>query len=523
MDLVVRNGRILDGSGNPWYRGDVGVESGIISVIGALNESADRVIDAQGMVVTPGFIDIHGHSDYNVLREPRVESKVRQGVTTEVIGNCGNSAAPMNEALREYRVKYMSVMMGDEQVLTWATMRDYMGLVDGQGAAFNVVPLVGHGTLRQNAMGSEDREPTGSEMREMKRLLTESLEAGAWGLSTGLIYTPSVYADTDEIVELAKVAAKYDSLYATHIRGEGDTLIEAMEEAIAIGRIASVKVQISHFKACGSKNWGKTAATLRMVEEARTQGVDVTFDQYPYTASSTGLASILPRWVQDGGAASLLKRLRDSNVRDRIRAEPTEEMEDWSKIVIVGAKGNPSYEGLSLQEIARLEGKVPLDSMCDLLVGEEAQVMVVLHEMVEDDVERVMRSPLGMVGSDGRSVSPDGVYGRSMVHPRYYGTFPRILGEYVRRGVVTLPEAVRKMTSAPAQRLSIWKRGLIRIGFKADLVIFDPATVKDEATFEEPHRHPSGIPYVIVNGVPVVDQGEHTGATPGRVLRKGLP
>ncbi|MFH2112210.1 MAG: D-aminoacylase [Candidatus Bathyarchaeota archaeon] len=522
FDLVVRNGVILDGSGNPWYRGDVGVSSGVIAAIGKSGESADRVIDARGMVVAPGFIDIHSHSDYNVLREPRAESKVRQGVTMEVIGNCGNSAAPMSEALREYRSKYMAAMMGDEQRYNWTTMGDYMGLVESLGAAFNVVPLVGHGTLRQNAVGNEDREPTNSEMREMKRLLRESLKAGAWGLSTGLIYTPSVYADTDEIVKLAKVTAEYDSIYATHIRGEGDTLIEAVDEAIAIGRRANVKVQIAHFKACGSKNWGKTAATLRMVEEARAQGVDVTFDQYPYTASSTGLAALLPRWAQDGGAVKLLERLRDPKVRNRVRAQPTEEMEDWSRIIIVQAKGNPRYEGLSLQEIAGLEGKEPLDSMCDLLISEEAQVMVVLHEMVEEDVVRVMRSPIGMVGSDGRAVSPDGMYGRSMVHPRYYGTFPRVLGEYVRRGVIALPEAVRKMTSAPAQRLGIWDRGLIRVGFKADLVVFDPATVKDEATFEDPHRYPSGIPYVIVNGVPVVDNGEHTGALPGRVLRKGV-
>ncbi|HEX9914946.1 MAG TPA: D-aminoacylase [Candidatus Bathyarchaeia archaeon] len=519
-DLAIVNGRIIDGTGNPWYRGDLWIRGDTIAAIGGAKRRADRVIDARGMVVAPGFIDIHSHSDYTILREPRAESKVRQGVTTEVIGNCGNSAAPMSEELQEYRRRYMTAMMGDDQVYTWETMADYMGLVERIGVAFNVATLVGHGTLRQNAVGNEDREPTDGEMAEMVRLLRESMEAGAWGLSTGLIYPPSVYAGTDELVALAGVAAEYGGLYSTHIRGEGDTLIEAVREAVEIGRRAGASVQVSHFKACGSKNWGKTADTLRMVEEVRSEGVDVTFDQYPYTASSTGLTSILPRWVQEGGADRLLERLKDPKVRDRIRAEPTEEMEDWSRLVVVQATKSPGYEGQSIQEIASREGSEPLDSVCDLLVKEGAQVMIVLHEMVEEDVVRVMRSPLGTVGSDGRAVSFGGVFGRSMVHPRFYGTFPRVLGKYVREGVLSLPEAVRKMSGANAQRLGLPDRGLVREGFRADLVVFDPDTVNDEATYTEPHRYPSGIPYVIVNGVPVVENGEHTGAIPGRVLRK---
>ena len=522
FDLAIVNGRIIDGTGNPWYRGNLWISGDTIAAIGGPKGEADRVIDAHGMVVAPGFIDIHSHSDYTILREPQAESKVRQGVTTEVVGNCGNSAAPMSEELEDYRRRYMAAMMGDDQVYTWETMADYMGLVERIGVAFNVATLVGHGTLRQNIVRNEDREPTDGEMAEMARFLRESMEAGAWGLSTGLIYPPSVYAGTDELVALTRVAAEYGGLYSTHIRGEGDTLIEAVREAIEIGRRAGAKVQVSHFKACGSKNWGKTADTLRMVEEARAGGVDITFDQYPYTASSTGLASILPRWVQEGGTDKLIERLKDPQVRDRIRAEPTEEMEDWGRLVVVQAANSPGYEGLSLREIASREGREPVDSVCDLLIRESAQVMIVLHEMVEEDVVRVMRSPLGTVGSDGRAVSPGGVFGRSMVHPRFYGTFPRVLGKYVREGVLSLPEAVRKMSGANAQRLGLPYRGLVREGFKADLVVFDPDTVNDEATYTEPHRYPSGIPYVIVNGVPVVENGEHTGALPGRVLRKTL-
>ncbi|OGD48308.1 hypothetical protein A3K69_03935 [Candidatus Bathyarchaeota archaeon RBG_16_57_9] len=519
-DLAILNGRVIDGTGNPWYRGDLWVSGDTIAAIGGVKAKADKVIDARGMVVAPGFIDIHSHSDYTILREPRAESKVRQGVTTEVIGNCGNSAAPMNKGLQEYRRSYMAAMMGDDQVYTWETMADYMGLVERIGAAFNVATLVGHGTLRQNTVGNEDRPPTEGETAEMARLLRESMEAGAWGLSTGLIYTPSVFAGTDELVDLARVASEYGGLYSTHIRGEGDTLLEAVREAIEIGRRAGARVQVSHFKACGSRNWGKTADTLRIVEEARGLGVDVTFDQYPYAASSTGLASILPMWVQEGGASRLLERLRNPQVRERIRTEPTEEMEDWGRLVVVQAINSPGYEGLSLGDIAAREGVDPLDSMCDLLVREGTQVMIVLHEMVEEDVVRVMRSPLGIVGSDGRAVSPGGVFGRSMVHPRFYGTFPRVLGKYVREGVLSLPEAVRKMSGATAQRLGLHDRGLIREGFKADLVVFDPETVSDKATYTEPHRYPSGISHVLVNGVPVVEDGEHTGALPGRVLRR---
>jgi len=519
FDIIIKNGRVIDGSGNPWYHADVGITNDIITVINNLETAeASRVIDTEGMIVAPGFIDIHSHSDYPILIEPEGHSKIRQGVTTEVIGNCGSSAAPMNQALREYREKYDKSQLGDEFEFNWGSMKEYLDLVRSQGISFNIVPLVGHGTLRQNIIGNDNRAPTEIEYQEMKRLLTQSLEEGAWGLSTGLIYTPNLYAKTDEIIKLVRTLRDYDGIFTSHIRGEGDTLIEAVEEAITIGKETGVKTQISHFKACGSRNWGKTKITLKMIKDARDRGIDVTFDQYPYIASSTGLASILPSWAHEGGAEKLLQRIRDPDTRERLRAEPTEEMEDWNRILIAHAANNAEYEGKTIQEISVFEKKTQFDAMCDLLLAEDAQVMVILYEMCEEDVQRVMQDPNGMIGSDGRAMSPEGVFGKSKFHPRYYGTFPRVLGYYVRAGIISLQEAVRKMTSAPAQRLGLKYRGLLKEGFMADITIFNPDLVKDEATFIDPHRYASGIPYVIVNGVVVIDNGEHTGALPGKTL-----
>ncbi len=520
-DMIIEGGRVMDGSGNPWIKADVGIVAGRIEAVGRLaGAEAGRRVDAAGHVVAPGFIDIHSHSDYTVLVDPRVESKVRQGVTTEVVGNCGSSAAPMNAEVRAYREKYMRASLGEDFEFDWETMAEYMDLIDASGASFNVVPMVGQGTVRQNVMGYENREPTGSELEEIKGLVAGAMEDGAWGMSTGLIYTPSTFAKTDEIVELAKVLRNFDGVYFSHIRGEGETLLEAVEEAVEIGERAGVPVQIAHFKASGKAFWGRTKDSLRLVEEGRRKGVDVTFDQYPYVASSTGLSALMPHWAQEGGADRLLERLRDPEIRRKISDGPATVTRDWALVMIASAKNHPQYEGKSIEEVAKLEGKEEMEAVFDLLIAEDAQVAIVSFGMSEEDVRRVMRSPFGMVGSDGRAVAPRGILGRGKPHPRYYGTFPRVIGHYVREGVITLQEAVRKMTSAPAQRLGLRDRGLIREGFRADIVVFDPANVKDEATFVDPHKFASGIPYVIVNGTLVVDDGEHTGALPGKALRK---
>lgn len=521
FDILIKGGRIIDGAGNPWFRADVGVVGDTIKSVGRLAGAESKTkINAEGLVVAPGFIDIHSHSDYNVLIDPRVESKVRQGVTTEVVGNCGSSAAPMNAEVRAYRERYMRARLGEEFEFNWETMADYLGLIESGSASFNVVAMVGQGTVRQNVMGFEDREPTRIELEEMKGLVAAAMEDGAWGMSTGLIYTPSTFAKTDEIVELARVVAEHGGVYFSHIRGEGETLLEAVREAVEIGERAGVPVEIAHFKASGRPYWGRTEQSLRLIEEGRQKGVDVTFDQYPYIASSTGLAALMPHWAQEGGADRLLERLSDPEIRQKIKEGPATVTRDWASVVVASAKNHPQYEGKTIAEVAEAEGKDEMESVFDLLLAEEAQVQIVSFGMSEDDVRRVLRSPYGMVGSDGSAVSPRGVLGEGKPHPRYYGTFPRVLGHYVREGVITLQEAVRKMTSAPAQRLGLRDRGLLREGFKADIAVFDPATVKDEATFTDPHRFASGIMFVMVNGTLVVEDGDHTGALPGRPLRK---
>lgn len=517
-DIVIKNGRVLDGSGNPWFYADIGVTDDTISYIGK-GVKGEQTIDAKGLMIAPGFIDIHSHSDIPLLLDPRGMSKITQGVTTEVIGNCGTSAAPMNKELQDYRNKYSRSQIGEDFYFDWTDLDSYIGKVEKQGIALNLAPLTGHGTIRQNIMLDENRAPSDSELNEMKRLLRTSLKQGSWGLSSGLIYTPSQFAETDELIELAKELLPYDGLYVSHIRGEGATVVPAIREAIEIGKKAGVRVQISHFKVCGAKNWGISDQTLQLVIDARDRGIDVDFDQYPYTASSTSLAALLPPWVHEDGIDKLLERIKSKEIRDRIRTDPMEEMDDWSRLMIVHALNTPEYQGLTLQEIADKEQKDPLDAMCDLLLKENGQVMIVLFEIDEADVRRIMRSHLGMVGSDGRAVAPESIPG--MVHPRYYGTFPRAIGHYVREGVISLQNAVRRMTSAPARRLGLKDRGLIIEGYKADITVFDPVNVRDVATFTDPHQYSEGIEYVIINGVPIIEKGEHTGKLPGRALRKG--
>jgi N-acyl-D-amino-acid deacylase len=518
-EIVIKNGRVLDGSGNPWFYADIGVTGDTITYIGK-GIKGEKTINAEGLMVAPGFIDIHSHSDLPLLIDPRGMSKITQGVTTEVIGNCGSSAAPMNKRLQDYRNKYARSQTAEGFVYDWTDLEAYIKRVEQQGVALNIAPLTGHSTIRQNVMLDDNRAPSDTELNQMKQLLRDSLKQGAWGLSSGLIYTPSQYAETEELIELAKELGPFDALYASHIRGEGATIIPAIKEAIEIGTKAKVRVQISHFKVCGAKNWGISDKTLQLVIDARDRGIDVDFDQYPYTASSTGLASLLPPWVHEGGMDKLLERIKSKEVRDRVKAEPVEEMEDWSRLMVVHARNNPDYEGLNLQEIAEKEQKTPLDTMCDLLLKENGQVMMVLFEIDEADVRRIMQSHLGMVGSDGRAVSPESIPGK--VHPRYYGTFTRALGYYVREGVIPLQHAVRRMTSAPARRLGLKDRGLLREGYKADITVFDPVNILDRATFTEPHQYSEGITYVFVNGVPIIEKGAFTDKYPGKVLRKSL-
>jgi len=520
-DIVIKNGKVLDGTGNPWFYADIGIKDGVISEIGEVDD-AEKIIDASGCIVSPGFIDIHSHSDLTLLIDPMAQSKIRQGVTTEVVGQCGNSAAPMNDWVREYRDRFSRSMVPDDFCFDWTTMASYMRRLEEQGIAVNVAPVVGHGTIRMNVMGYENREPTNTELDEMRDLVREAMKDGAWGMSTGLIYPPSVYGKQPEITELAKVVSTFNGVYFTHIRNEADKLLEAVTEACEIGRDSGTRVQIAHFKASGRNNWGKTRQSIALVEKYRREGVDVTFDQYPYIASSTGLTALLPHWSQEGGAEKLLEYLKDPVMRKKMAADMRLKY-NWDEILVTNAKNHPQYNGKTLQQVAEMMNKDPLNAYFDLLVMEDTQVPSVMFGMNEEDVRRVMQSPYMMVGSDGSARAPTGIWENNVPHPRLYGTFPRVLGHYVREGVLSLQEAVRKMTSASAQKLGLKDRGLIKEGMKADITVFNPATVKDLATFTEPQRYPAGIPYVIVNGVLAVEDGEHTKALAGRVLRKKSP
>ena len=525
FDVIMKNGYLIDGTSNPWFEADIGIKNGKVLEIGDLSsEDANRIIDAKGFVVCPGFIDMHSHSDYSLLVNPKAESKIRQGVTTEVNGNCGDSPAPIEgltaeavEEAKEYKLD-----------IDWSTLGEYLDRLAKQGIALNVAQLVGHGTIRNAVMGYKNMPPTSEELGEMKALVVQAMRDGAFGLSTGLFYPPCCFAKTDEIIELCRIVVKYGGIYTSHIRGEGDPLIEAVAEAIEIGEKANIPVEISHHKACGIENWGKVKKTLRMIEEARSRGVDITCDVYPYEACGTDLVSMVPTWAHEGGVDKLRERLRDPKNRERIRKEmlaglpnweSSVKQSGWGKIKVIGWKEHKEFEGKTLAEIAELKNVDSFDLTFDLIMKKESPELVEFA-MSEEDVSDVIKHPLSMVGSDGWAIAPYGVLGESKTHPRSYGTYPRILGKYVREEkTLSLEEAIRKMASLPAQKLGLRDRGMIREGMWADVVVFNPKTVMDEATYEYPHRYPEGIEYVLVNGEIVIDKRKHTGALPGKILQ----
>lgn len=510
LNLVIKNARLVDGTGAPWFYGSIGVLGERIAELGQVDTPAQRVIDAAGRVVAPGFIDAHSHSDEAFFKNPQAESKVRQGVTTEVIGQCGSSAAP-REAKSDHTEAY-------------ASFAEYLELLTAQGLGVNVVPLVGHGNIRAVAMGLADREATVEGLRQMCVLTEAALQAGAHGLTTGLIYPPGSYGTHAEIVALAKVVAKYGGLYASHMRDERGGLLASVAETIDVGRQAKLPVHISHHKVCGEQNFGLVKESLALVEDMRQQGIDVTLDQYPYTATSTGLKVVIPQWAHAGGTAAMRERLLDPSTRGKIVGEIQAANERWDNLLIASCRKeeNKRFEGRTLQEISDMVGKEPLEACLDLLLAENFDVAMVRFAMCEADVEYVMQHPLVMIGSDATLRATYGPLSAGKPHPRAYGTFPRVLGTYVReRGVLRLEEAVRKMTSFAAQRFRLYDRGLLRPGTYADLVMFDPATVAELATYSEPHAYPRGIDLVMVNGTVVIENGEHSGALPGKVLRRG--
>ncbi len=535
-EIVIKNGRLIDGAGNPWHKADIAIEEGRIAKIGSIVAKGARIIDASGLTVSPGFIDAHSHSDGIVLFNPQMESTLAQGITTVVAGNCGWSPAPINPDMKAEMEEWYSGFMppGIAFKITWTTFDEYLQRVENMRIGANIAHLVGHCAVRVAAIGFDARMPTGTELETMRELVKEAMEAGAYGISTGLIYPPGMYAKTSEILELARVAATYGGVYSSHIRGEGRTLLKAVREAISIGEKGGLPTHISHHKASGKAVWGKSRTTLKMMERARDRGVDVTFDQYPYSAGATTLTTLLPPWVHDGGKDRLLERLRDPEQRERMKEEVLSGLRDWdstgrgfgwTNIVISSVKSekNRVYEGKNMKEIKEMRGDPDeFTTLWKLLLEERGEADMIIFSMHEDDIRRIMKHPLGMVGTDSSSISSTGPFAYGKPHPRHFGTYPRILGRYVREAkVLSLQEAVRKMTSFPAQTFGMLDRGLLRPGMRADITIFDPDMVFDNATYQQPHVVPTGIPYVIVNGIVAVENSELTGALAGKVLRRG--
>lgn len=529
-NLVIRNATIVDGTGAPSFRGDVAVSDDRIVEVGEVTGIGRRQLDADGLCLAPGFIDMHSHTDHYLLVNPTAESKTTQGITTEVCGNCGSASAPLLDPKdREDIAQFLSE---NGSSADWTSMDEYFAVLERSGIAPNFLTFVGHGSLRSGVVGYDDRPATEDEMERMRALVAESMAAGAVGLSSGLIYAPGCYGGTAEVTELCRPVGNVGGLYSTHMRSEGDQLLEAVEESISIAEQSGARLQISHHKSCGPANWGKVHGSLGLIESARGRGLDVAADQYPYVATSTGLSVNLPNWAHDGGDDRLMERLRDPAVADRLRAETTSHVErgytdpiqGWKDIVVASVKSEPNKwtQGLSVFEIAQRWAVEPYDALIRLLMEEWCRAAMIHFTISEDDVETVMRAPYVMVGSDATARALTGPLAVGKPHPRTFGTMPRILARYVReKGVLTLEEAVRKMTSLPAGRLGLTDRGRIAPGCAADIVLFDAETVADAATFANPFALAKGIPHVYVNGVDIIHDGRPTGNMPGRCLRFG--
>jgi dihydroorotase/N-acyl-D-amino-acid deacylase len=528
-DLVITNGHIIDGTGSPWYAGDVAIRDGKITAIGNLAESpSKRVLDAAGMVVAPGFIDMLGQSELTVLVNPHLPSKTFQGITTEITGE-GGSVAPLNDAiLAADRITYQHFNITPD----WRTFGQYFARLEKQGISINLASYVGATQVRRMVLGDKDRTPDTSELEQMKSLVREAMKDGAVGLSTALQYAPAPYAKTEELIALAAESARFGGIYATHMRSEGDAIMPALDEAIRIGREARTPVEIWHLKAAGKSNWGRMPEIIARIEEARRSGVDISANTYAYPAWFNSFSAFIPPWAHEGGDAKLVERLKDPAMRARIRKEmqtPSNAWDnEWEEIpgpeaILVSVVHNPTLlplQGKTLAQIAAVWGKDPIDTIFDLLIQDDAYTFVAVFGMSEDDVALALEQPWVSVDNDSQGTAPDGMLGKEHPHPRAYGTFPRILRKYVREEKkLRLEDAIRKFSALPAQRMRFADRGVLKAGMWADLVVFDPETVRDLATFENPNQISQGMMYVLVNGVPVIDGGKMTDALPGKVLR----
>jgi len=529
FDLVITNGHIVDGTGSPWYSGDIGIRDGRIAAIGNLSGAArKRTVDANGKVVAPGFVDMLGQSETTVLVDPRLPSKIYQGITTEITGE-GGSAAPLNDTIiANDRPGYQHYKINPD----WRTFRQYFSRLEKQGMGINLASYVGATQVRRMVLGDADVQPTPEQLEKMKALVREAMRDGAVGVSTSLMYAPAPYAKTEEIIALASEASKFGGIYATHIRNESDSVLESIDEAVRIGREAHIPVEIWHFKVAGKSNWGRMPELIARVNKARVEGVDVEADTYAYTAWFNGMSAFVPAWAHDGGDAKLIERLKDPATRARIRKDMETPSKDWDnewdeisgpQDVMIGVVQNPElkkFQGRRLSEVAKALNKDPMDALLDLLIEDKAFTGCAVFGMSEPDVALALEQPWVSVDNDSSGTSPEGILGEEHPHPRAYGTFPRILRKYVREEKkLTLEEAIRKFSALPAQRMRLTDRGVLKQGMWADVVVFDPETVRDLATFDDPNRLSEGMEYVLINGVPVIENGKMSGALPGKVLR----
>ena len=528
-DVLIKNGRIVDGSGRPGYNADIAIKDKRIARIGNLpNATAAKTIDARGMVVAPGFIDMLGQSETYLLIDPRGMSKVMMGVTTEITGE-GESIAPINERQIKEQEDFLKRF---NLTIDWRTLDEYFRRLEKQGTGLNLGTFVGATQIREYVIGFDNRPPTPAELESMKKLVADAMRDGALGLSTSLQYIPARFATTDELVELAKVARQYGGIYATHQRSEANALDESLHEVFEIARRAKIPVEIWHLKTAYKKNWGRMPEILNKIKQARASGLDVSADIYPYIAGSTSLSACLPPWAQEGGVEKMLARLRESATRERIKKEISEDHKDWENIylgsggaggVLIGSVVNrdlESSQGKRMSEIAEEQKKDPLDALLDFILADHGQTGAIYFMMSEEDMRAAMRSPFVSFCTDSGSRATDGPLAGSKSHPRGWGSYPRILGRYVRdEKLLTLETAIHKMTGGPATRVGLKDRGLLRVGMFADITVFDPKTVIDRATFESPNQFPVGIEYVLVNGQVSVDKGERTSALAGQVIR----
>ena len=527
-DVVIRGGTILDGTGAEGRSADVGIKGDRIVAVGSLGEKkAVNIIDAHGLIVAPGFINMLSWSTVSLIADGKSQSELRQGVTTEIMGE-GESMGPVNDRVREHMIKTQGDIKYD---VTWKTLAEYLRYLEKHGIACNVASFIGATTLREYVIGFEDKPPTPEQMEEMRGLVRREMEEGALGIGTSLIYPPAFYARTEELIELCKVAAKYQGKYISHMRSEGNRLLEATDELLRIAREANIPAEIYHIKSAGQKNWSKEDQLLEKIEAARKEGLKITADMYTYTAAGTGLDACLPPWTENGGYDALFKRLRDPATRAKIAAEVKVDSDEWEnlylgagspdRILLSGFKSEKlkPLTGKTLAEVAKMRGKDPVETIMDLISEDESRIDTIYFIMSEENKKKEITKPWVSFGSDEASQAPEGVFLKSNCHPRAYGNFARVLGKYARdEKALTLPEAIRRLSALPATNLGLKDRGFIKEGMFADVVVFDPATITDHATFDKPHQYATGVKDVFVNGQQVIKDGEHTGATPGRAL-----